>query len=94
MSENKQIVINKSLHQNLKAFCAENDQKMKDYTEAVLENAIGQKLTIEEIQEKQYKDSYASTQKGGPMIRYGKKENKDDELPEITENVPEEKDEW
>ena len=84
MIENKQIVISKSLHKDLKQYCASAEEKIKEYTEAALEYAIGRKMTVEELKEKQYKDSYASTSQGGPMLRYGSSGQK------TTENPPEE----
>jgi len=71
MSETKQIIISKQLHHNLKKYCVDNDVKIKDFTEAAVEAAILEKMTVEELKEKQYRDSLASTEKGGAMIRYG-----------------------
>jgi hypothetical protein len=75
---NKQIVINQELHKDLKKFCADNSQPIKDYTETLLKYAIGQNLSLEDIQDKQKKDSFASVSKGGPMIRYSKKAKEED----------------
>lgn len=88
MSDNKQIVINQSLHRNLKTHCAENDQKIKEYAEAALEYAMENQLTIEQLKEKQYRDSYASTAQGGPMVRYGSKKTPEPEIEEIQEEAP------
>jgi len=74
MSETKQIIISKDLHRNLKKYCADNDQAMRDFADAVIENAIIEQVTIEDLKQKQYRDSYASTQQGGPMVRYGVKQ--------------------
>lgn len=71
MSETKQVVINKDLHRKVKGFCVDKDQPIKEYAEAALEFAIDNEMTIEELKEKQYRDSLASTDIGGPMLRYG-----------------------
>ena len=92
MNENKQIVISKNLHKNLKSYCSLNEQKIKEYAEAALEYAIENQMTVEELKEKQYQDSYASTNRGDPMIRYGKKENIVEENP-VEENIIEKEDE-
>lgn len=95
--ENKQIVISKNLHRHLKSYCAQNDEKIKEYTEAALEFAINNKLTVEELKEKQYRDSLASTDMGGPMVRYGQKnisdnidakdEKDEDDIPDIRKQL-------
>jgi hypothetical protein len=90
MSETKQIIISKELHHNLKKYCVDNDVKIKDFTEAAVEAAILEKMTVEELKEKQYRDSFASTEQGQPMIRYG--QAKHDNVKEAEEK-PEE-DPW
>ncbi len=71
MSETKQVVINKDLHKKVKGFCVDKDQPIKEYAEAALEFAVENEMTIEELKDKQYRDSLASTDMGGPMLRYG-----------------------
>lgn len=71
MSETKQVVINKELHRKVKGFCVNKDQPIKEYAEAVLEFAVENEMTIEKLKDKQYMDSLASTNNGGPMMRYG-----------------------
>ncbi len=86
--ENKQIIINKDLHKKVKSYCALTEQQIKEYTEAALQFAINNQLTVEDLKEKQYLDSYASTSIGGPMIRYGNKgKEEQEEQEEQGENI-------
>lgn len=91
--ENKQIVVNKNLHKNFKKYCADKEENMKEYTEALLEFAIFNDFTIEKLREKQYADSLSSTQIGGPMIRYGNNIiDKNDSVKNITSTSKTKKD--
>lgn len=95
MTDNKQIVINKNLHTTIKGYCASNENKIKEFAEAALEFAIDNKMTIDQLREKQYRDSVASVASGGNMIRYGKKnEEKIPDLNKITEEKTDDDDGW
>ena len=81
----KQITISKEIHKNLKAYCANTEQKIKEFTEAVVEQAMLEQLTAEQIKEKQYRDSFASTSDGGPMIRYSGVRKEEEPIKETIE---------
>ena len=77
----KQIVVDQDLHRQFHQDCVKKGLTMRAATERLIKDALGDSMGVEEIREKMYEDSAASTAEGGPMFRYGSEEK----APEVAE---------